>query len=214
MGKSRKIMAAEAVIVSAVRTPIGGLNGTLSSVSSHELGSTVIAEALRRKNIQPDDVSEVIMGQVLTCGQGQESMSQAVHFAQLRNGIKFGDAALKDSLVSDGLTDAFNQYHMGITAENVAKEFNISRQDQDAFALQSQLKAKIAIEGQLFDQEIVPIEVKARRGQVVVVSKDEHPKPETTIEALTKLRPAFMKDNGTVTAGNASGINDGAAAVV
>jgi len=259
-------MAAEAVIVSAVRTPIGGFNGSLSSVSSHELGSTVIAEALRRKNIQPDDVSEVIMGQVLTCGQGQnparqasvnagiphsvpatclnmvcgsglrsvawaaqsvmtgdaqivvaggqESMSQAVHFAQLRNGIKLGDASLKDSLVLDGLTDAFNQYHMGVTAENVAKEFNISRQDQDAFALQSQLKAKVAIEGLLFDQEIVPVEVKARRGQVVVVSKDEHPKPETTIEALTKLRPAFMKDNGTVTAGNASGINDGAAAVV
>ena len=97
---------------------------------------------------------------------------------------------------------------------NSLKEFNISRQDQDAFALQSQLKAKVAIEGLLFDQEIVPVEVKARRGQVVVVSKDEHPKPETTIEALTKLRPAFMKDNGTVTAGNASGINDGAAAVV
>ena len=97
---------------------------------------------------------------------------------------------------------------------NSLKEFNISRQDQDAFALQSQLKAKVAIEGQLFDQEIVPVEVKARRGQVVVVSKDEHPKPETTIEGLTKLRPAFTKDNGTVTAGNASGINDGAAAVV
>ena len=146
--------------------------------------------------------------------QGQESMSQAVHFAQLRNGIKFGDASLKDSLVFDGLTDAFNQYHMGITAENVAKEFNISRQDQDDFALQSQTKAKVAIEGQLFDQEIVSVEVKSKRGQVVIVSKDEHPKPETDIASLSKLRPAFMKENGTVTAGNASGINDGAAAVV
>jgi len=257
---------AEAVIVAAARTPIGALNGSLGSVPGHDLGSTVIGEVLRRSNIQPDDVSEVIMGQVLTCGQGQnparqasviagiphsvpatsvnmicgsglrsvvwaaqsimtgdsqivvaggqESMSQAVHYAHLRNGIKFGDAALKDSLIIDGLTDAFNQYHMGITAENVAKEFNISRQDQDNFALQSQLKAKGAIENQFFDQEIVPVEVKAKRGQVTMVSKDEHPKPETSIDTLAKLRPVFVKENGTVTAGNASGINDGAAAVV
>lgn len=245
---------------------LGALNGALGSVASHELGSVVIAEALRRSNVQPDDVSEVIMGQVLTCGQGQnparqasvnaglphsvpaasinmvcgsglkavamaaqavklgdaqivvaggqESMSQAVHYAHLRNGIKFGDSSLKDSLITDGLTDAFNQYHMGITAENVAKEFNISRQDQDEFAAKSQLKTKLALDNQFFEQEIVQVEVKGRKGQVTVVSKDEHPKPDTTSETLAKLRPAFVKDNGTVTAGNASGINDGAAAVV
>lgn len=215
--------------------------------------------------MQPDDVDEVIMGQVLTCGQGQnparqasvnagiphavpalsvnmvcgsglrsvalaaqavmtsdahivvaggqESMSQAVHFAHLRQGIKFGDASLKDSLIVDGLTDAFNQYHMGITAENVAKDFSISREEQDEFALKSQLKAKIAHENDFFQQEIVPVEVKARRS-VTVFSKDEHPKPDSSKEALAKLRPAFVKENGTVTAGNASGINDGAAAVV
>lgn len=234
-------------------------------MASHELGSAVITDVLRKSNVQADDVSEVIMGQVLTCGQGQnparqasvnagiphavpamsvnmvcgsglkavalaaqaimtgdaqivvaggqESMSQAVHFSHLRNGIKFGDASLKDSLIADGLTDAFNQYHMGITAENVAKEYNVSRQDQDEFSVSSQMKAKAAIDGQLFEEEIVPIEVKGRRGQVTVVSKDEHPKPETNIETLAKLRPAFVKENGTVTAGNASGINDGAAAV-
>lgn len=254
------------MIVAAARTPIGALNGSLSSVPSHELGSVVIKEVLRRSNIQADDVSDVIMGQVLTCGQGQnparqasvnaglphsvsamslnmvcgsglrsvalaaqsiksgdaqivvaggqESMSQAVHFAHLRNGIKFGDASLKDSLVFDGLTDAFNQYHMGITAENVAKEYNISRKDQDEFAVKSQAKAKDATDNNAFEQEIVQVEVKGRRGQVTLVSKDEHPKPETTLEGLSKLKPAFVKESGSVTAGNASGINDGAAAVV
>ena len=233
---------------------------------SHELGSIVIKEVLQRSNVQGEDVSEVIMGQVLTCGQGQnparqasvnagiphgvpalsinmvcgsglrsvalaaqsitsgdaqivvaggqESMSQAVHFANLRNGIKFGDASMKDSLIFDGLTDAFNQYHMGITAENVAKEFSINRLEQDEFALKSQMKANDAVEKQVFEQEIVNVEVKGRRGQVTIVSKDEHPKPDSTIEALNKLRPAFVKDNGTVTAGNASGINDGASAVL
>lgn len=254
------------MIVAAARTPIGALNGSLSSVPSHELGSVVIKDVLRRSNIQADDVSDVIMGQVLTCGQGQnparqasvnaglphsvsamslnmvcgsglrsvalaaqsiksgdaqivvaggqESMSQAVHFAHLRNGIKFGDASLKDSLVFDGLTDAFNQYHMGITAENVAKEYNISRKDQDEFAVKSQAKAKDATDNNAFEQEIVQVEVKGRRGQVTLVSKDEHPKPETTLEGLSKLKPAFVKESGSVTAGNASGINDGAAAVV
>lgn len=169
-------------------------------------GSGLKAVALGAQAIMTGDAQIVVAG-------GQESMSQAVHFAQLRNGIKFGDTSLKDSLIVDGLTDAFNQYHMGITAENVAKEFNVSRQDQDEFSVNSQMKAKAANDGQLFEEEIVAIEVKGRRGQVTVVSKDEHPKPETNMETLAKLRPAFVKENGTVTAGNASGINDGAAAV-
>lgn len=260
----------EAVIVAAARTPIGALNGSLASVSSHELGSTVIKALLGRSNVEADQVSEVILGQVLSCGQGQnparqsainaglphsvpamgvnmvcgsglkavvlaaqaieaasedddkqifiaggqESMSQAVHFVNLRNGIKFGDATLKDSMVSDGLTDAFERIHMGITAENVAKEFNISRSQQDEFAAESQKKTKTAIDEDAFDQEIVSVEVKSRKGSVVIVSKDEHPKPETNEESLARLRPAFIKENGSVTAGNASGLNDGAAAVM
>lgn len=243
----------------------GGLNGCLSSVPSYELGKVVIKEALARCNVDPQDVSEVIMGQVLTCGQGQnparqasihaglpetvpalgvnmvcgsglravalaaqsvqtgdatvvvaggqESMSQAVHFINLRNGIKFGNADLKDSMLADGLTDAFDKCHMGVTAENVAKEFAVSKADQDNFALRSQEKCKIAIDSDLFAEEIVPVEVKERKG-ITVVCKDEHPRPETSIEGLAKLRPAFVKEAGTVTAGNASGINDGAAAVV
>jgi len=260
----------EAVIVAAARTPIGALNGSLASVSSHELGSTVIKALLGRSNVEADQVSEVILGQVLSCGQGQnparqsainaglphsvpamgvnmvcgsglkavvlaaqaieaasedddkqifiaggqESMSQAVHFVNLRNGIKFGDATLKDSMVSDGLTDAFERIHMGITAENVAKEFNISRSQQDEFAAESQKKTKTAIDEDAFDQEIVSVEVKSRKGSVVIVSKDEYPKPETNEESLARLRPAFIKENGSVTAGNASGLNDGAAAVM
>jgi len=260
----------EAVIVAAARTPIGALNGSLASVSSHELGSTVIKALLGRSNVEADQVSEVILGQVLSCGQGQnparqsainaglphsvpamgvnmvcgsglkavvlaaqaieaasedddkqifiaggqESMSQAVHFVNLRNGIKFGDATLKDSMVSDGLTDAFERIHMAITAENVAKEFNISRSQQDEFAAESQKKTKTAIDEDAFDQEIVSVEVKSRKGSVVIVSKDEHPKPETNEESLARLRPAFIKENGSVTAGNASGLNDGAAAVM
>jgi len=260
----------EAVIVAAARTPIGALNGSLASVSSHELGSTVIKALLGRSNVEADQVSEVILGQVLSCGQGQnparqsainaglphsvpamgvnmvcgsglkavvvaaqaieaasedddkqifiaggqESMSQAVHFVNLRNGIKFGDATLKDSMVSDGLTDAFERIHMGVTAENVAKEFNISRSQQDEFAAESQKKTKTAIDEDAFDQEIVSVEVKSRKGSVVIVSKDEYPKPETNEESLARLRPAFIKENGSVTAGNASGLNDGAAAVM
>ena len=281
-----KMAKSEAVIVAAARTPIGNvflhlkysiftlilfvlvgaLNGSLASIPSHELGSTVIKSLLNCTNVETDQVSEVILGQVLTCGQGQnparqaainaglphsvcayglnmvcgsglkavtlaaqtieaeddkiivaggqESMSQAVHFLHLRNGIKFGDATMKDSMVSDGLTDAFDKCHMGITAENVAKEFNISRSEQDAFAAESQKKTKSALEQDEFDQEIVPVEVKSRKGSVVV-TKDEHPKPETNEEGLARLRPAFIKDSsGSVTAGNASGLNDGAAAVL
>ena len=258
----------EAVIVAAARTPIGALNGSLASVSSHELGSTVIKALLSRSNVEANQISEVILGQVLSCGQGQnparqsainaglphsvcamgvnmvcgsglkavalaaqaietsedddklifiaggqESMSQSVHFIHLRNGIKFGDAPLKDSMVSDGLTDAFDKCHMGITAENVAKEFNISRSEQDAFAAESQKKTKTAVEEDAFDREIVSVEVKSRKGSIVV-SKDEYPKPETNEESLARLRPVFTKDNGSVTAGNASGLNDGAAAVM
>ena len=271
------------VIVSAVRTPIGktfakrykihflntvfqfnskkgALNGGLASIPSHQLGSAVIKELLARSKVDAGDITEVILGQVLSCGQGQnparqaainaglpdtvcamgvnmvcgsglksvalaaqaiendeiviaggqESMSQSVHFVHLRNGIKFGDAGLQDSMISDGLTDAFDKCHMGITAENVAKEFNISRAEQDTFALESQKKTEVAINNHDFDAEMVPIEVKSRKGSVLV-TKDEHPKPETNEAALAKLRTAFIKDNGTVTAGNASGLNDGAA---
>merc|ERR1711976_108610 len=235
-----KMAKSEAVIVAAARTPIGALNGSLASIPPHELGSTVIKSLLNSTNVETDQVSEVILGQVLTCGQGQnparqaainaglphsicayglnmvcgsglkavtlaaqaieaeddkiivaggqESMSQAVHFLHLRNGIKFGDATMKDSMVIDGLTDAFDKCHMGITAENVAKEFNISRSEQDAFAAESQKKTKSALEQDEFDQEIVPVEVKSRKG-TVVVSKDEHPKPETNEEGLARLRP-------------------------
>merc|ERR550532_1983509 len=255
----------EVVIVAAKRTPIGSLNGNLSSIPSHELGQNVIKALLDTTKVAPEDISEVILGQVLTCGQGQnparqasinaglpdtvpamgvnmvcgsglrsvalaaqsissgdasiiiaggqESMSQAVHYLQLRNGIKFGNTDVKDSLLMDGLTDAFDNCHMGITAENVAKEFEISREEQDAFALKSQMKAKGAIANQHFADEMTEVEIKSRKG-TVVVAVDEYPKPETTLEGLTKLRSAFVKDQGTVTAGNASGINDGAAAVL
>ena len=170
-------------------------------------GSGLKAVTLAAQAIEAEDDKIIVAG-------GQESMSQAVHFLHLRNGIKFGDATMKDSMVSDGLTDAFDKCHMGITAENVAKEFNISRSEQDAFAAESQKKTKSALEQDEFDQEIVPVEVKSRKG-TVVVSKDEHPKPETNEEGLARLRPAFIKDsNGSVTAGNASGLNDGAAAVL
>jgi len=255
----------EVVIVAAKRTPIGSLNGNLSSIPSHELGQNVIKALLDTTKVAPEDISEVILGQVLTCGQGQnparqasinaglpvnvpamgvnmvcgsglrsvalaaqsirsgdasiiiaggqESMSQAVHYLQLRNGIKFGNTDVKDSLLMDGLTDAFDNCHMGITAENVAKEFEISREEQDAFALKSQMKAKEAITNQHFADEMTAVEIKSRKG-TVIVGVDEYPKPDTTLEGLAKLRSAFVKDLGTVTAGNASGINDGAAAVL
>lgn len=254
----------DVVIVSAARTPIGSFLGSLSELKAHDLGSTAIKEVLKRANVLPNEISEVILGQALTAGQGQnparqasikanipnevpaslvnmlcgsglksvgfayqaiksgdataivaggqECMSQAPHVINIRNGIKLNDAEMKDSMVFDGLTDAFHNIHMGITAENIAKKWSISRLEQDEYAYQSQVKTAKAQEGGYFDEEIVPVVISTRKGDVVV-AKDEYPKANTTVEALQKLRPVFQKD-GTVTAGNASGINDGAAAVL
>ena len=252
------------VIASAARTPVGAFNGGLSSLPAHKLGEVAIVEALRRARVEPKEVSEVIMGQTLTAGEGQnparqaaiaaglpfevtaygvnqlcgsglrtvalgyqairngdseivvaggqESMSQAPHCIHLRNGVKMGDADLVDTMIRDGLWDAFNGYHMGNTAENVAQRWQITRDQQDSFAAASQSKAEAAQKAGRFKGEIVPVKIATRREEVVV-DTDEHPKHGTTVEVLAKLRPAFDK-SGTVTAGNASGINDGAAAVV
>jgi acetyl-CoA C-acetyltransferase len=254
----------DVVIAGAARTPVGAFNGSLSSVSAHVLGEVAIADAMRRARVEPGEVSEVILGQVLTAGAGQnparqasigagipvevtaygvnqvcgsglrtvalgyqairnsdssivvaggqESMSQAPHCAHLRNGIKMGDLELVDTMIKDGLWDAFNGYHMGNTAENVAQHWQITREQQDEFAYRSQAKAEAAQKEGRFKEEIVPVTIKTRKGDVVI-DIDEHPKHGTTLEALAKLRPAFNR-NGTVTAGNASGINDGAVAVV
>jgi acetyl-CoA C-acetyltransferase len=254
----------EVVIAAAARTPVGAFNGGLSSVPAHYLGQVAIVEAIKRAGVAAADVSEVIMGQILAAGEGQnparqaaigagipvevtaygvnqlcgsglrtvalgyqairngdsaivvaggqESMSQAPHCVHLRNGVKMGDAQMVDTMIKDGLWDAFNGYHMGNTAENVAQRWQITREQQDQFAVASQSKAEAAQKAGRFKDEIVPVTIKTRKGDVVVDS-DEHPKHGTTIEALMKLRPAFDK-NGTVTAGNASGINDGGAAVV
>src|SRR5713101_6492436 len=252
------------VIASAARTPVGAFNGGLSSLPAHKLGEVAIVEALSRAHVAPKEVSEVIMGQILAAGEGQnparqaavaagipyeatayginqlcgsglrtvalgyqairngdstivvaggqESMSQAPHCIHLRNGVKMGDAQMVDTMIKDGLWDAFNGYHMGNTAENVAQRWQITREQQDQFAVASQNKAEASQKAGRFKDEIVPVTIKTRKGDVVVDS-DEHPKHGTTLEALMKLRPAFDK-NGTVTAGSASGINDGAAAVV
>jgi acetyl-CoA C-acetyltransferase len=252
------------VIASAARTPVGAFNGGLSSLPAHKLGEIAIAEALRRAQVEPKEVSEVIMGQILAAGEGQnparqasigagipfevtaygvnqlcgsglrtvalgyqairngdseivvaggqESMSQAPHCIHLRDGIKMGDAQLVDTMIRDGLWDAFNGYHMGNTAENVAQRWQITREQQDAFAAASQAKAEAAQKAGRFKDEITPVTIATRRGETII-DTDEHPKHGTTVEVLSKLRPAFDK-NGTVTAGNASGINDGAAAVV
>jgi acetyl-CoA C-acetyltransferase len=252
------------VIAGAARTPVGAFNGGLASLAAHQLGEIAIVEALKRARVEPKEVSEVIMGQILTAGEGQnparqaavaagipyettaygvnqlcgsglrtvalgwqairngdsdivvaggqESMSQAPHCIHLRNGVKMGDAQMVDTMIKDGLWDAFNGYHMGNTAENVAQRWQITREQQDAFAAWSQSKAEAAQKAGRFQDEIVPVVVKSRRGDTVV-DTDEHPKHGTTVEVLSKLRPAFDK-NGTVTAGNASGINDGGAAVV
>ncbi len=252
------------VIASAARTPVGAFNGGLSSVPAATLGQIAITEALRRAGVQPEDVSEVILGQVLTAGVGQnparqaavaagipvektaytinqvcgsglravalgqqailagdseivvaggqESMSLAPHCAHLRNGTKMGAQQFEDTMIKDGLWEAFNNYHMGITAENVAQQFSLSREEQDAFALASQQKTEAAQKEGRFKEEIVPVTIKGRKGDTVV-DTDEHPKHGTTAEGLAKLRAAFDKA-GTVTAGNASGINDGAAALV
>jgi len=255
----------EVVIVAAKRTAIGSFLGGLASVSAPQLGKVVIAAVLDAAGIKPEQVDQVIMGNVLTAGVGQnparqaaiaagipvsvpastlnvvcgsglravhlaaqaiatgeadivvaggqESMSQSAHIIQMRNGQKMGNAQLVDSMVYDGLTDVYNQYHMGMTAENIVEKLSISREDQDALALSSQQRAvKAQVEGK-FDAEIVPVQVPQRKGDPLVFDRDEYIKPETNQQSLAKLRPAFKKD-GTVTAGNASGINDGPAAVL
>ncbi len=252
------------VIASAARTPVGAFNGSLSSVAASSLGAAAIKEALSRAKVDASEVDEVIMGQILAggtgqnparqaameagvpqeatayqmnqlCGSGlrtvalgmqsimagdadiivaggQESMSQAPHAAYLRSGQKMGDLKFIDTMLKDALMCSFNGYHMGVTAENVARQWQLTRDEQDAFAAQSQQKAEAAQKAGKFADEIVPFTVKTRKGETVV-DTDEHPKHGTTAESLGKLRPAFDKE-GTVTAGNASGINDGAAAVV
>ena len=252
------------VIASAARTPVGSFNGTLSTVPAHELGKVAIQAALTRAGVKAADVSEVIMGQILAAGAGQnparqasiaagipaeapawgmnmlcgsglravalgaqqimdgsssivvaggqESMSQAPHVMHLREGVKMGDAKLIDTMIKDGLWDAFNGYHMGNTAENVAQKYQITRDEQDKFAVASQNKAEAARKAGKFKDEIAPVTIKTRKGDVVV-SQDEYIKDGTTLESVSKLKPAFDKA-GTVTAANASGINDGAAAVV
>jgi acetyl-CoA C-acetyltransferase len=254
----------EVVITGAARTPVGAFLGGLSSVPASYLGEIAIKEALSRAGVSPEDVSEVIMGQILAAGGGQnparqaamgagipqektayginqlcgsglrtvalgyqaimmgdsdvvvagghESMSQAPHIMHLRNGVKMGTGEMLDTMLRDGLMDAFAGYHMGNTAENVAQKWQLTRDEQDAFAVASQQKAEAAQKAGKFKDEIVPVTIKGRKGDTVI-DTDEHPKHGTTMESLSKLRAAFDKE-GTVTAGNASGINDGAAAVV
>jgi len=257
-------MSEDIVIVGAARTPVGAFNGAFGNLPAHELGKVAIQEAMKRAGVEGGQVSEVIMGQILTAGQGQnparqasiaagipvespawgvnqlcgsglravalgyqaimngdsdivvaggqESMSMAPHCQHLRNGVKMGSLEFVDTMIKDGLWDAFNGYHMGTTAENVATKYQITRQMQDEFATASQNKAEAAQKAGKFKDEIVPVTIKSRKGDIVV-DKDEYPKAGVTVDSIGKLRPAFSKD-GTVTAANASGINDGAAAVV
>lgn len=257
-------MPSSIVIVSGVRTAIGSFSGALSTLPAHQLGADVIVEALRRAAVVPADVSDVIMGQILTTAQGQnparqaavaagiphertamtinqvcgsglravalaaqalqagdadvvvaggqENMSLSPHAMHLRSGVRMGDGQMVDTMIRDGLWDAFNNYHMGQTAENVAQRHQITREMQDVFAVASQNKAEAAIKEGRFKAEIVPITIKEKKGDRIV-DTDENPRAGTTLEALAKLRPAFAKD-GSVTAGNASSINDGAAALV
>jgi len=257
-------MSREIVIVSAARTAVGAFSGAFATIPAHELGAAAITAALQRAKVEPAEVDEVILGQVLSAGEGQnparqaamkagvpkektafglnqvcgsglravalamqqianddakivvaggqENMSLAPHVAHLRAGTKMGDVKFIDSMIKDGLTDIFNNYHMGITAENVAAKWQISREEQDKFALGSQNKAEAAQKAGKFVDEIVPFTVATRKGDVIVDS-DEYIRAGTTLEGLAKLKPAFSKD-GTVTAGNASGLNDGAAALV
>ncbi len=257
-------MSTDIVIVSAARTPVGAFNGAFANTPAHELGAEAVKAAMARGKVEPGEVDEVILGQILTAGQGQnparqaamaagvpqektawglnqlcgsglravalglqqiangdaaiivaggqESMSQAQHAAHLRSGTKMGDLKFVDTMLKDGLMDAFHGYHMGNTAENIATKWQLSREDQDRFAVASQNKAEAAQKAGRFKDEIVPVTVKARKGDIVV-DQDEHIRLGTTLEALAKLKPAFSKD-GTVTAGSASGINDGAGAVV
>ncbi|MEZ5817336.1 MAG: acetyl-CoA C-acetyltransferase [Hyphomicrobiaceae bacterium] len=252
------------VIASAARTPVGSFNGSLSTLPAHELGKVAIQAALERANVEPGDVKEVIMGQILTaaagqnparqasiaagipvdapawgmnqlCGSGlravalgaqqvldgakvvvaggQESMSQAPHAMHLRESHKMGDTAMIDTMIKDGLWDAFNGYHMGTTAENVARQYQITREEQDKFAVASQNKAEAAKKSGRFKDEIAPVTIKTRKGETVV-AEDEYIKEGVTVDGIAKLRPAFDPKGGSVTAANASGINDGAAAVV
>ena len=253
------------VIVAAARTPIGSFNGSLASHSAAQLGTVAIREAIARARIDPAEVSEVIMGQILIGGQGQnparqaamaagvpqevpawtvnqvcgsglrsvalgfqaikcgdasvvvaggqESMSTSTHAAYLRSGVKMGSAELVDTMIKDGLTDHFNNYHMGVTAENVARQFQITRDDQDEFAVASQNKAEAAKKAGKFKDEIVPVTIKTRKGDTVF-DHDEYIKEGVTLDSIAKLRPAFDPKEGTVTAANASGINDGAAVVL
>ena len=252
------------VIASAARTAVGSFNGSFANTPAHELGAAAIKAALERAKVEASEVDEVILGQILTAGEGQnparqaamkagipqektawgmnqlcgsglravalgmqqiasgdariivaggqESMSMAPHCAHLRNGTKMGDMKMIDTMIKDGLTDAFYGYHMGITAENVARQWQLSRDEQDQFALASQNKAEAAQNAGKFKDEIIPLEIPSKKG-AIVFDTDEFIKPGVTADALGALRPAFDK-NGTVTAGNASGINDGAAAVI
>ncbi len=254
------------VIAGALRTAIGKFGGTLAKIPAPDLGATVIRALLARSGVKPEAVSDVIMGQVLAAGSGQnparqasigagllhgtpamtinkvcgsglkavmlaaqaircgdadivvaggqENMSASPHVLPgSRDGFRMGDAKLVDTMIVDGLWDVFNQYHMGTTAENVAKKYEISRAEQDAFAVASQNKAEAAQKAGRFDDEIVPVMIAQRKGDPVAFAKDEFPKAGTTLESVAGLRPAFAKD-GTVTAANASGLNDGAAAVL
>jgi acetyl-CoA C-acetyltransferase len=255
----------DVVIVAAGRTPVGKFGGSLAKIPAAELGAHVIRQLLAKTGIDPASVSEVILGQVLTAGVGQnparqaalkgglpdmvpaytinkvcgsglkathlatqaircgdaqiviaggqENMSASPHvLPNSRDGFRMGDTKLVDTMIVDGLWDVYNQYHMGVTAENVARKYDISRAEQDEFALQSQLKAEAAVKEGRFKDEIIPVEIPSKKG-AVVFDTDEYPKHGSTLEALSSLRPAFNKE-GTVTAGNASGINDGAAAVI
>ncbi|HEY8194773.1 MAG TPA: acetyl-CoA C-acetyltransferase [Hyphomicrobium sp.] len=253
------------VIASAARTPVGSFNGSLASLPASKLGEIAIKAALQRANVQPGDVSEVILGQVLTAAQGQgparqasvgagipvdapawsvnqicgsglravalgmqqiksgdativvaggqESMSRSTHAAHMRDGTKMGDVKFTDTMVTDGLWDAFNNYHMGTTAENVARQWQITREEQDKFAVASQNKAEAARKAGKFKDEIAPVTIKGKKGDTIV-DQDEYIKDGVTLEGISKLRPAFDPKEGSVTAANASGINDGAAVVV
>ncbi len=252
------------VIASAARTPVGSFNGAFATLPAHELGAVAIKGALERAGVAPEEVNEVILGQILTaaegqnparqaamaagvpkestawalnqlCGSGlravaigmqqiatgdadiivaggQESMSMAPHAEHLRQGVKMGDYTMIDTMLKDALLDAFNGYHMGVTAENVAKQYQITRSQQDEFAVASQNKAEAAQKAGRFKDEIVPVTLKTRKGDIIV-DQDEYIRPGVTLDSVAKLRPAFDKE-GSVTAANASGINDGAAAVV
>src|SRR5690554_569364 len=264
--KAEEVSMQEVVIVAATRTAIGSFGGQFANVPAHQLGATVIRALLEQTGVDPASIDEVILGQVLTagCGQnparqaavhaglphsvpalninkvcgsglkavhlaaqaircgdadimiagGQESMSRSPHLLPTsRTGQRMGDSKLIDSMIHDGLWDAFNDYHMGITAENLAERYDLSRQQQDAFALASQQKAVAAQAAGRFDTEITPVVIPQRKGEPLTISQDEQPRASTTLESLGKLRPAF-KNDGTVTAGNASSLNDGAAAVM